>query len=148
MQKVNKRAKALQREQEYLDKMPLAQRFPSRHSKSHRTNIQMKALNQLPKLRSIKITFDPSSSQIRNIDNPLNDLTYDQAADTPFFSKGLGTEFDTVQQNFDQTHLANNYNKQFPRLIHKQNSNDDPNDQIYDRDDLQDGPHFSMRADF
>ncbi len=29
-----------------------------------------------------------------------------------------------------------------------QNSNDDPNDQIYNRDDLQDEPHFSMRADF
>jgi len=44
--------------------------------------------------------------------------------------------------------LANNDNKQFPRLIHTQNSNDDPNDQIYNRDDLQVEPHSSMRADF
>jgi hypothetical protein len=29
-----------------------------------------------------------------------------------------------------------------------QNSNDDPNDQIYDRDDLQDESHSSMRANF
>jgi hypothetical protein len=44
--------------------------------------------------------------------------------------------------------LANNDNKQFPRLIHTQNSNDDPNDQIYNRDDLQVEPYSSMRADF
>jgi hypothetical protein len=144
--KLNKRAKALQREQEYLDEMPLAQRFPSHHSKSHSTEIQTKALNQNPNLQSIKITLDPSSSQIRKIDNPLDNLTYDQVADTPFFDEGLGTEFSIVEQNFDPTHLANNYNEQFPR--HTQNSNDDPNDQIYNCDDLQDEPHFLMRANF
>jgi hypothetical protein len=53
-----------------------------------------------------------------------------------------------VEQNFDPKHLANNYNKQFPRLTHTQNRNDDPNDQIYDCDDLQDEPHSSMHADF
>ena len=62
--------------------------------------------------------------------------------------QGLGTDYDTVEQNFDPTHLANNDNKQFPRLIHTQNSNDDPNDQIYNRDDLQVEPYSSMRADF
>ncbi len=71
-------------------------------------------------------------------------MTYDQIADAPHFDGNLETEFDTVEQNFDPTHLANNYNEQFPRLIHTQNSNDDPNDQIYNRDDLQDEP---MRAD-
>ncbi len=136
----------MQREQEYLDEMPLAERFPSRHSKSHSSKIQAKALNQHPNLRSIKITLDPSS-QIRQTDNPLDDLTYDQVADIPFFDKGLGTEYDSVEQNVDPTHLANNYNKQFPRLIQTQNSDDDPNDQIYDRDDLQDEPNSSMRAD-
>jgi hypothetical protein len=75
-------------------------------------------------------------------------LTYDQVADTPFSDEGLGTDYDTVEQNFDPTHLANNDNKQFPRLIHTQNSDDDPNDQIYNRDDLQVEPHFSMQADF
>jgi hypothetical protein len=75
-------------------------------------------------------------------------LTYDQVADAPFSDEGLGTDYDTVEQNFDPTHLANIDNKQFPRLIHTQNSNDDPNDQIYNRDDLQVEPHFSMRADF
>ena len=147
--KLNERAKAVQKEQEFLDKMPLAERFPSRHNKSHSSKIQAKALNQHPNLRSIKITLDPSSSsQIRKIDNPLDDLTYEKVADTPIFDEGLGTEYDTVEQNFDPTHLANNYNEQFPRLIHTQNSNDDPKDQIYNRDDLQDEPHFSMRADF
>jgi hypothetical protein len=75
-------------------------------------------------------------------------LTYDQVADAPFFDEGLGTDYDTVEQNSDPTHLANNDNKQFPRLIHTQNSNDDPNDQIYNRDDLQVEPYSSMRADF
>jgi len=75
-------------------------------------------------------------------------LTYDQVADTPFSDEGLGTDYDTVEQNFDPAHLANNDNKQFPRLIHTQNSNDDPNDQIYNHDDLQVEPHSSMRADF
>jgi hypothetical protein len=75
-------------------------------------------------------------------------LTYDQVADAPFSDEGLGTDYDTVEQNFDPTHLANNDNKQFPRLIHTQNSNDDPNDQIYNRDDLQVEPYSSMRADF
>jgi len=75
-------------------------------------------------------------------------LTKDQVANTPFFDEGLGTENDTEEQNFDPTHLANNYNKQFPRLIHMQNSNDDPNDQIYNHDDLQDEPHSSIRATF
>ncbi len=145
---MNERAKALQREQEYLDEMPLAQRFPSYHSKSHSSKIQTKTLIQHPNLRSFKITLDSSSSQIKQIDNPLDDLTYDQVADTQFFDEGLGTEYDTVEQNFDPTHLANNCNEQFPRLIHTQNSNDDPNDQIYDRDNLQDEPQFSMRADF
>jgi hypothetical protein len=128
--------------------MPLAERFPSRHNKSHSSKIQAKALNQHPNLRSIKITLDPSSSsQIRKIDNPLDDLTYDQIGDTLFFDEGLGTEYDTVEQNFGPSHLANNYNEQFPRLIHAQNSNDDPNNQIYDRDNLQNEPHPSMRAD-
>ncbi len=75
-------------------------------------------------------------------------MTYDRVADTPFSDEGLGTDYDTVEQNFDPTHLANNDNKQFPRLIHTQNSNDDPNDQIYNRDDLQVEPYSSMRADF
>jgi hypothetical protein len=75
-------------------------------------------------------------------------LTYDRVTDTPFLDEGLGTDFDTVEQNFDPTHLANNDNKQFPRLIHTQNSDDDPNDQIYNRDDLQVEPHFSTQADF
>ncbi len=44
--------------------------------------------------------------------------------------------------------MANNYNEQFPRLIHMPRSNHDPNDQAYDCDDLQDEPHFSMPADF
>jgi hypothetical protein len=145
--KLNERAKALQREQEYLEEMPLAQRFPPRSSKSHGSKISTKALNQHPNLQPIKITPD-SSSQIRQIDKPLDNLTYDQVADTPFSDEGLGTDYDTVEQNFDPTHLANNDNKQFPRLIHTQNSNDDPNDQIYNRDDLQVEPHFSMRADF
>jgi hypothetical protein len=43
--KLNERAKALQREQEYLDEMPLAQRLPSHKSKSHSSKIQTKALN-------------------------------------------------------------------------------------------------------
>ena len=99
--KLNERAKAVQKEQEFLDKMPLAERFPSRHNKSHSSKIQAKALNQHPNLRSIKITLDPSSAlQIRKIDNPLDDLTYDQIADTLFFDEGLGTEYDTVEQNF------------------------------------------------
>ncbi len=140
---MNERAKALQREQEYLDEMPLAERFPSCSSKSHGRKTQAKALNQHPNLQPIKITLD-SFSQIRQIDNPLDDLTYNQVADAPFFNKG----YDTVEQNFDPAHLANNYNKQFPRIIHMQNSNDDPNDQIYNRDDLQVEPHSSMRADF
>jgi len=122
--RLNERAKALQREQEYLDEMPLAQRFPSHQRKSHGTKIQTEALNQHPNLRSIKITLNPSSSfsssQIRRIDNPLNDLTYDQTTDAPLFDGYLETEFDTVEQNFDPTHLANNDNKQFPRLIHTQ----------------------------
>jgi hypothetical protein len=75
-------------------------------------------------------------------------LTYDQVADTPFSDEGLGTDYDTVEQNFDPTHLANNDNKQFPKLTHTQNSNDDPNGQIYNRDDLQVEPYSSMRADF
>jgi hypothetical protein len=48
--KLNKIAKALQREQEYLDEMPLTQRFPSRHGKSHSSKTQAKALNQHPNL--------------------------------------------------------------------------------------------------
>jgi hypothetical protein len=145
--KLNERAKALQREQEYLEEMPLAQRFPPRSSKSHGSKISTKALNQHPNLQPIKITLD-SSSQIRQTDKPLDNLTYDQVADAPFFDEGLGTDYDTVEQNSDPTHLANNDNKQFPRLIHTQNSNDDPNDQIYNRDDLQVEPYSSMRADF
>ena len=104
--RLNERAKALQREQEYLDEMPLAQRFPSHHSKSHSSKIQTKTLNQHPNLRSIKITLNPSS-QIRQTDNPLNDSTYDQVADTPFFDQGLGTENDTEEQNFDPTTIGN-----------------------------------------
>jgi hypothetical protein len=42
---LNEIAKALQREQEYLDEMPLAQRFPSCHGKSHSSKTQAKALN-------------------------------------------------------------------------------------------------------
>jgi hypothetical protein len=145
--RLNERAKALQREQEYLEEMPLAQRFPSRSSKSHGSKISTKALNQHPNLQPIKITPD-FSSQIRQTDKPLDNLTYDQVADAPFSDEGLGTDYDTVEQNFDPTHLANNDNKQFPRLIHTQNSNDDPNDQIYNRDDLQVEPYSSMRADF
>ncbi len=109
--------------------------------------ISTKALNQHPNLQPIKITLD-SSSQIRQTDKPLDDLTYDRVADIPFSDEGLGTDYDTVEQNFDPTHLANNDNKQFPRLIHTQNSNDDPNDQIYNRDDLQVEPYSSMRANF
>jgi hypothetical protein len=146
--KLNERAKALQREQEFLDEMPLAKRFPSHHNKSHSSQTQAKALNQHPNLRSIKITLDPSPSQIKDIDNPLHDSTFNQVTDTPFLDEGLGTEYDTVEQNFDPTHLANNYNEQFPRLIHTPNSDDDLNNQIYDRDDLQDEPHPSMRAVF
>jgi len=145
--KLNERAKALQREQEYLEEMPLAQRFPPRSSKSHGSKISTKALNQHPNLQPIKITLD-SSSQIRQTDKQLDDLTYDQVADTPFSDEGLGTDYDTVEQNFDPTHLTNNDNKQFPKLTHTQNSNDDPNGQIYNRDDLQVEPYSSMRADF
>jgi hypothetical protein len=47
---LNERAKALKREQEYLDEMPLTQRFPSHHSKSHSSKTQAKALNQHPNL--------------------------------------------------------------------------------------------------
>ena len=43
--------------------------------------------------------------------------------------------------------MSNNNNIQLLILIHSQNSNDDPNNQIYDRDDLQDEPHPTMRAD-
>jgi len=75
-------------------------------------------------------------------------LTYDQTTDAPLFDGYLETEFDTVEQNFDPTHLANNYNKQFPRLIHTQNIDNDPYDHIYICDDLQDETHFSMRAEF
>jgi hypothetical protein len=48
--KLNERAKALQREQEYLDKMPQAQRFPSQHGRCHNSKIQAKALHQHPNL--------------------------------------------------------------------------------------------------
>ena len=51
--KLNERAKALQRVQEYLDGMPLAQRFQTRQSKSHSSKAQAKALNQHPNLQSI-----------------------------------------------------------------------------------------------
>jgi len=159
--RLNERAKALQREQEYLDEMPLAQRFPSHQRKSHGTKIQTEALNQPPNLRSIKITLDPSSSsssslsppsssysQIKRTDNPLDDSTYNQMTHEPLFDANFETDFDTVEQNFDPSHLANDYNKQFLRLIHTQNIDDDPNDHIYNRDDLQDEPHFSRHADF
>jgi hypothetical protein len=108
--KLNERAKALQREQENLEEMPLAQRFPARSSKSHSSKISTKALNQHPNLQPIKITLD-SSSQIRQIDKPLDNMTYDQVADAPFSDEGLGTDYDTVEQNFDPAHLANNDNK-------------------------------------
>jgi hypothetical protein len=75
-------------------------------------------------------------------------MTFDQIPESPFFNEGLGTEHDTVEQNFDPTHLANNDNKQLPILIHMQNSDDDPNDQIYNRCDLQDEPHSPMCAEF
>jgi hypothetical protein len=75
-------------------------------------------------------------------------MTFDQLADSPFLDKGLGTEYDTIEQNFNTTHLANYDNKELPILIHTQNSNNDPNDQIYDRDNLQDEPHSPMRAKF
>jgi hypothetical protein len=84
--KLNERAKALQREQEYLDEMPLAQRFPSHHSKHHSSNPQAKALNQRSNSRSIKITLDPTS-QIRHIDNPPSNTTLHQLADSPFLTK-------------------------------------------------------------
>ncbi len=87
--------------------MPQAQRFPLRHGKSHSSKTQAKALNQHPNLRSIKITVDPTS-QIRQTDNPSDDMTFDQIAVTPFFNEGLGTEHDTVKQNFGLTYLANN----------------------------------------
>ena len=98
---MNEREKALQREQEYLDEMPLAQRFPSHHSKSHRSKIHLKTLNQPPNFQSIKITLDPSPSQIKSIDNPLNNVTFIPTADPPFSNEKLNTDSDTVEQNFD-----------------------------------------------
>ncbi len=91
---MNERAKTLQREREYLDEMPLAQRFPSHQRKSHSTKIQTEALNQHPNLRSIKITLDPSSSssQIRRKDNPLDNLTFDQMTDAPVFKGNLDSD--------------------------------------------------------
>jgi hypothetical protein len=68
--------------------------------------------------------------------------------DEPFFDVHSDTDFETLEQNFDPSHPANDYNEQFPRLIHTQNIYDDPNGHIYDRDDLQDEPHFPMRAGF
>jgi hypothetical protein len=128
--------------------MPLAQRFSSHHSKSHGSKTQPKALNQPPNFQSIKITLNPSPSQIKSTDNPLNDATYNQIANSPFSNKNLHVNSDTVEQNSDPPYLANNFNMQFPKLIHTQNSYDDLNDQIHDCDDLQDEPHFLMRADF
>ncbi len=44
--------------------------------------------------------------------------------------------------------MANNDNKQLLILIHSQNSNNDPNDQIYDRENLEDELYFPMYAEF
>jgi hypothetical protein len=148
---LNERAKALQREQEYLEEMPLAQRFPS--SKSRRSKTPPKAINQPPNFQSIKITLDPSPSQIKSIDNPLNDATLTPTTKPPFSPTWQPNnkpkfESDRVEQNFVPQYLANKPSEQFPKLIHTQNRYDDLNDQIYDRDDLQDEPYFPACADF
>jgi len=75
-------------------------------------------------------------------------MTLHQLADSSFLDEGLGTEYNSVEQNFDPTHLANYDNKQLPILIHTQNSNVNPNDHIYDRDDLKDEPYSPMHAEF
>jgi hypothetical protein len=103
--------------------------------------MQMLALNHNPKFKTIKITFDPTPL-IRPIDNPHDDATFRQTTDTPFCNERLGTEFNSLEQNFGPTYLTTNDNKQLPIPIHMQNGNNDLNNQVYDCDDQENEPSF------
>jgi hypothetical protein len=126
--------------------MPIAQGYRTRQNKSHGSTKQSQAINQHPNFRSIKITVD-HNPQIGPTDN-TNDATLHQTTDPAFFDEGLGTEFDSVEQNIDPPNLTNNDNKQRPVLIHMQNDEVDPDDQIYNRDDQENEPYFPIRAEF
>ncbi len=65
----------------------------------------------------------------------------------PFFDESLGTELNSVEQHFDLPNQNNNSNKQRPLLIHTQNNNVDPDDQIYNCDNQEYEPYFPIRAE-
>ncbi len=132
---MNKIAAALQQEREYLDKMSLALWHWTHQSRSHSPESQSKTgKGKTRNLRAIKIT-DNQTPQI-NADISYDDsMTFDLMTDSLPIDEGLGTEFDSVEQNFDPPTHTNNDHKQLPVLNHTQNGVDS-NGQNYDHDNI------------